>query len=351
MQIPHNKPSISEAEEKAVIEALRSGWLAYGERSKEAEESPARHLDAEGRAIMVSSGTAALFLALKALGLSRGDKVIVPTYTCTAVLNAVYMAGLSPLLCDIDTDLNLSPEDAARKLDSDVKTIIITHTFGYPAKTDEFLSLGLPVIEDCATALGSLYRGKPVGSTGALSIFSFYASKVITGGYGGAVYTKDTDMYDFIKDYVNFDMPEVYNPGFNFMISDINSSVISAQLKKLQGFIERRMHIADIYKESFKGYFNVINKHAEPNYYRFLLDLGDEQNALKFIKYMESKDIRVIRPIKPFELLHNYLKLDGKEFVRAEDYSTRIVSLPIFPSLSEVEIDRVVASVKGFYSA
>ncbi len=344
--IPHNKPTISNEEQRAASKVLASGWISYGKKSREVEEKLA-HMLGGGRAILVSSGTAALYLGLRALKLQEGSKVIIPTYTCTAVLNAVYMAGLEPLICDIGEDLNITPEDIATRIDSKTKAAIITHTFGFPAKIKRFRDLGVPIIEDCATAIGSFYNGKPIGSFGDLSIFSFYATKLITGGHGGAVFTRDDDIFESLSDYVNFDMPEIYKPRFNFQISDINAAVVHIQLGKLKNFIERRKSIAAVYKEYLSDSYDYVNGGAEPNYYRYLLDLKNDEKSREFIRYMEANGIMVIRPFEPSELLHNYLKLNQR-FINAENYCSRLVSLPIFPSLTDDEVKFIVGKITDF---
>ena len=133
----------------------------------------------------VSSGTAALHLALAAMGVGPGDEVVVPSFVCSALLNAVTVTGASPVMAEIDpATLNLDPQDVERRLTLRTKAVVVPHMFGLPADLDRLLALGVPLVEDCAQAIGARYRGRPVGSHGKAAIFSFYATKVLATGEG-----------------------------------------------------------------------------------------------------------------------------------------------------------------------
>jgi len=347
--ILHNKPSIGSEEAVAIKRVIKSGWVAEGEQVKKFEDEFSDFLfDKTSHAVAVSNGTSALFLALISLDVKPGDEIILPTYACTAVLNAVFMAGVLPVLVDIDEkSLNISFSGTVKKLNKKTKAIIITHTFGCPADLDEFLKLRVPIIEDCAQALGSKFNGKYLGTFGAISTFSFYASKVITTGNGGMVFSKNKKLLNIIRDYREFDCRKEYRPRFNIQMSDIQAAMGRVQLKKLPLFLKRRKAIAEEYKKIIPQscLWPVDSKDKKNNFFRFLLR---SDKILKVKQYFETKGIKTIIPIETRELLHRYLKIDKKGFPVSERISKTTLSLPIFPSLEISEISRIKSVLELF---
>ena len=207
--IPHNKPCITKKDAKNAYETISSEWIAYGNKSTEIEKKLSEYILGckENKSVMCSSGTSALYLGLFALDIQRGDEIIMPTYTCTAVLNAVKQIGANPILVDINiNNLNIDIEIVKNDITKKTKAIIVTHTYGIPCEIDNLKTLGIPIIEDCSQALGTKFKdGSLTGSKGDISIFSFYATKMITGGYGGAVLSNNEKYIKRIREFINFD--------------------------------------------------------------------------------------------------------------------------------------------------
>jgi perosamine synthetase len=332
--IQHNRPSLGREEILALTKVINKVWVAQGFEVEKFENEFSRYLGGKnGQAVAVSSGTAALYLALYGLNIK-----IIPSYTCSAILNAIFMIGAKPILVDINKeDLSISYSETVKKISKKTKAIIIVHTFGCPADVNRFKKLGVPLIEDCAQAIGASFDGKQAGTFGQVAIFSFYASKVITTGYGGLVFSKDRNIINKIKDYRDFDFRRDYKPRFNFQMSDLQASIGREQLKKLPEFLKRRQQIAATYKKilSENQYWPIDNKDRKTNYYRFLLKTNNVKSAKD---YLMKNSVKTIIPIENFELLHRYLKLDPKKFPVSEKIAKMTLSLPIFPALSVKEL-------------
>ena len=343
----HNKPTLGKEEIVAAARVIKSGWIAQGNEVKKFEDEFSGFLFKKpGHAAAVSSGTAALYLALVSLGIKRGDEVISPTYVCSAVLNAIFMARARPVLIDIE-NLNLSYSETAKKVNKRTKAIIITHTFGYPADMNKFLNLGIPLIEDCAQALGSKFHNKYAGTFGDIAIFSFYASKMMTTGYGGMVFSKNKNLIAKIKDYREFDCRKGYKPRFNFQMSDLQAAIGRAQLKKLPGFLRKRNQIAAEYSKSINDVrFPNKSNSAKPNFYRFLLKIT---NPRRLQNYFLKNKIKTIVPIARHELLHNYLGLPPKNYPVSEEIAKTTLSLPIYPGLSKKQIGYIKAVLHKYF--
>lgn len=341
--ILHNKPTLGKEEISAIEEVMRDGWIAEGKKVTEFEEEFCKYIGLPPfHAVALSNGTSALYLTLKVLGVKNGDEVIVPTYVCSAVLNAIYMVGAKPILTDVEKrDFNISYQDIIGKVSNKTKSIIVPHTFGVPADITLIKNLSIPIIEDCAVALGSKIGNQYVGVFGDVAIFSFYASKVITTGYGGMLISKNQEFVEKARDYREFDCRKKYKPRFNFQMSDLQAAIGKVQLKKLPFFLEKRKKIANEYykilpKNKVWPPYDIENK--EPNFYRFLI----RSNKPRIIKdSLEKEGIKTIIPIETYELLHRYLNENLAHFPVSENISKTTLSLPIYPSLNSSNIARI----------
>ena len=340
MIIEHNKPTLGREEINAVERAVKSGWIAQGKKAEDFENGIATYVGLPyGHAAVVSSGTAAIYLALKALDVRDRHEVIVPDYTCSAVLNAVYMAGAIPVIADIDAiDFNISYDAVKSLLTPHTKAIIIPHVFGVPADVKRLKKLGIAIIEDCATALGSKIDGEHVGLFGDIAIFSFYASKVITTGEGGMVVARDPKYIRKVVDYRQFDLRKKYYPRFNFQITDIQAAMGAVQIKRLPGFLKKRRTLAGIYHGICiaKGWnFQrqaIIS--SSPNWYRFVLRLAKGEVG-RLQRYLKKAGVDTIVPIQGWELLHRYMNRGEKSFKVATSITHTTLSLPIYPLMAE----------------
>jgi perosamine synthetase len=339
----HNKPTINGKEIKAVEKALKSGWIVEGKEVKKFEDEFCRYLDYKpGYAVALSSGTASLYAALISLDTQEGDEIIIPTYVCSALLNAIYLARAKPILVDINPDdFNISFTETKKKITSKTKAIIVPHIFGVPADIDKFITLNIPIIEDCAQAIGAEINGKKVGTFGKVAIFSFYASKILTTGYGGMLFSKDKNLIKKVRDYREFDCPRKYKPRFNFQMSDFQAVIGRVQLEKLQSFLDKRKRIALEYYRFLPEEKTWPPKNMgsrKPIFHRFLIRTN-QPKILK--KFMDKRGIKTIIPIESYELLHRYLGQNPQNFRISEKIAKTTLSLPIYPSLSDLEIKKI----------
>lgn len=347
--IPHNQPLITDEDRQAMDAVLRSGWLAQGPRVAALERSFEDHYFG-GKACAVSSGTAALFLALKGLGVESGDRVALPTYACSALLNAVYMLEATPRIVDVLPKSFCIDPASVEQYAADANYIIAVHTYGEPAIIHDLLKPGRKVIEDCCHALGGMGLNGPVGALGDASIFSFYATKIITGGQGGLVWAKKQTVVDSVFDYRQFDCRETYEPRFNYQMTDIQAALISSQMGRLEQIRVCRQSIAKRYLAALNRGLAVQSGLVEPGRmaYRFVVVSPDLESRDALRKHLEKAGVCCAVPIERYELLHRYLGLNSKRFPTAENLVDTTLSLPIHPSMSESQIEQVVEGIGRF---
>jgi perosamine synthetase len=344
--IPHSRPSLSDADIEAVNSVLKAGQLSQGPKVREFEEKLARFIG-KNKAVAVSSGSAALHLALLALDVQENDEVIIPSFVCSAVLNAVNYTGATAVLVDIDSlTFNLSVDDAKCAITRKTKAIIVPHMFGCPAEIDKLSELGLPVIEDCAQSIGADFKSQRAGSFGLLSVFSFYATKVIAAAEGGMVLSDSDDLISRIKDLREYDNKDDYILRYNYKMTDIQAALGLSQLSFLEKFIERRREIAARYFREFKDcdFTLPVWKEAKDHiYYRFVVKT--KGGASEYLEKFHQKKVMCRRPV--YIPLHVYLNLSG--FPRTLEAWQKTVSIPLYPSLQEEEIERIVSAVKEIF--
>lgn len=335
--IPHSRPTIGHEEIKNVEKVLLSRHIACGNMVERFENNMARYIGVKG-GVAVSSGTAALHLALLSLGISDGDEVIIPSYVCLALLNAITYCGARPVIVDIVPEtLNISFPDTSRALSKRTKAIIVPYIFGCPANIDEFFSLGIPVIEDCAQAIGATYKGKRLGGFGMLGIFSFYATKVITTGEGGMVISNDLRLLHKVRDLREYDKKRQFRLRYNYKMTDIQAAIGITQLKKLPRFLKKRRAIAKIYRDSLKDIPVFTQPEDGHIFYRFII--MSKKKAENIIAEFKKNGIEAKKPV--FMPIHRYLGLDG--FNNTEEAMSRAISIPIYPSLSDREVSKIAS--------
>jgi len=319
-------------EEQEAIRVIRSGWLAQGSEVENFENEFCDFLRIpRGRAVAVSSGTAALYLALLSLH-AEGKTVSYPAYTCSALRNATVLAGGNSLLTDSQTDspnMNLSNVHSA-------DIIIIPHMYGIPQKVSNQEQL---IIEDCAQSLGASVNQIPVGLQGDIGIFSFYATKLITtGGQGGMVVSKNQSVIEYIKDYRIFDRRKDAKNRFNLQMTDLQAAIGRAQLRKLPHFLIRRKDIYHKYKEAC---FPLLDSKegVTPVRHRAILQTSQQ---LEIIKALERENIKAVIPLQDWELLG-----PKEQFPNAYQWTKRTISLPVYPTLTNEEVDKVITAVSS----
>jgi dTDP-4-amino-4,6-dideoxygalactose transaminase len=375
--IPFNKPEIDNAEIEEVVNTLRSGWLTTGLRTAQFEREFCEYTGAR-HALAVNSCTAALHLALAALGLGPGDEVITTPLTFCATVNVILHVGATPVLADIGPDGNLDPSSIEARITPRTKAIIPVHFAGAPCDMNAIWSLArkysIFVIEDAAHAVGTHYDGQSIGSRESRSdavAFSFYATKNLTTGEGGMVTTSRESLlnrmrvlalHGISKDAWNRYHEEgnwyyeVVDNGFKYNLSDIQSAIGIHQLRKLECFIERRARQAAFYQRSFANLEElelpaaVIN--GRHSWHLYVLRLNLELlniDRSHFITELRNRHIGasvhfIPIPLHPF--FKRFAKLAHNACPNCLKLYPRLVSLPLYPSMTESELLYVANSVR-----
>ncbi|MCR8632385.1 DegT/DnrJ/EryC1/StrS family aminotransferase [Paenibacillus radicis (ex Xue et al. 2023)] len=300
-------------------------------------------------ALAVNSGTSALHLALLGLEIVPGDEVIIPSYTCTALLNAILYVQAIPILVDCEFDVSnslytLSVEKVKHCITSKSKAIIFPHMFGKATVIEPYLQFGLPVIEDGTLSLGAVdVYGSRVGSKGTLSIFSVHESKMISAISGGILLTDDEKIFFRMKDYLeNSDHEKVYSVRYNYTLPSINAALGINQLGKIDSFIHRRRYLANYYSQRLSSYECIeLPKVTEDNvFFRFMIRLKNGIRPEDVLKYGESKGIQFGRGVYP--PLHRYLNQDQDLFLNSEAAVQSVISIPTHPSIANNEAEYIM---------
>lgn len=340
--IPQSRPTIGLEESRAVDDVLASGYLAMGPIVSTLEEEFREYIGVR-HSLAVNSGTSALHLALLALGVKAGSEVIIPSYTCTALLNAIKYIGASPVIADIDpATFCLSAINTYQKITPRTAAIIVVHTFGIAADMNSICSFGIPVVEDCAHSLGGYIKDQRMGSIGDAAVFSFYTTKMMTTGEGGMLVTRSDKLADFARNLRSYDNPDNYEVRYNYKMSDISAAIGRVQLSKLDSFIEKRRWIAKRYDSFFINRENItlVNRNQKTDvYYRYIILMPDKKKAEYFMNNVRKCGIICDTPVA--SPLHNYLKLHDNGFPVTMEVFNRCVSIPIYPTLTDEEIDRI----------
>lgn len=301
-------------------------------------------------AVCVSSGSVGLYVALLSLSSNKGEEVIIPSYACSAILNCVLQCQLKPIIVDVSLrDFSILYEEIKKHITKKTKAIIVPHMFGYPAfEIQEISDLGIPLIEDTTQSIGAKINGRLVGSFGELNVISFYATKMITTfGEGGVVLTNNKKIYEFIRDIKTYDKKSKFSLRYNFKLSEVQAAMGLVQLKYVSSFIEKRKKIFEYYKNSLKNCNNIRIfeplKNTEAVFYRFIIQVKKKVNLDKLINKYKRYGIEVGKPV--------YLPLDkyytGRFLCKnSENLYKTTLSLPIYPSLKEDEVEYIVKVTK-----
>jgi perosamine synthetase len=376
--IPFHRPSIGQEEILAVREVLESRWLTTGPVTQQFEREFAAFIGCK-YAVAVNSCTAALHLALDAVGITAGDEVLVPSYTFAATAAVVVYLGARPVLCDSRPGgFNIDPVDAARRITPKTRAIIAVHIAGEPCHLQALRQLAerhsIHLIEDAAHALPASYGGRRVGTISELTAFSFYATKTITTGEGGMLTTNDEAHArrvstmrlhgisgDAWKRYSNQGSwyYEIVDAGLKANMPDLLAALGLAQLKKVEAFHLRRREIADLYLRRLSGIEELEmpptgDVDAVHSWHLFILRLRPEllatgRNAL--VHQLKQAGIGTSVHFIPLHLHPYYRDRYGYcsgDFPHAEDAFARCISLPIYPDMNERDVERVATSVERF---
>jgi dTDP-4-amino-4,6-dideoxygalactose transaminase len=375
--IPFARPSIGAEEEEAVLGVLRSGWLTTGKVAKQFENGFSESLSVS-HAIAVNSATAGLHLALNVLGVGKGDWVVSTPYTFTSTVEIARYLGAHPLFADIGADsFNIDPVEVEKVLDTSgkhAKCIIPVHLGGLPCDMKSLHAIAeernMAIVEDAAHAYPCQTNSGPAGTVGDFGVFSFYATKTITTGEGGMLVTSSDDyaqkakilrLHGIDRDVWNRYQGEkptaweydVVAPGYKYNLADLNAAVGLCQLEKAADFRLQRESIANRYLEAFSELDFVRVPPDDPghSWHLFIINLVEERLSVKrddFIHALQERGIGVSVHYKPLHIMSYYRSKYGLEpgdFPRSLDRYLTAISLPIYPGLSDEEVEKVIAEV------
>jgi dTDP-4-amino-4,6-dideoxygalactose transaminase len=372
--LPFSRPTISQEAIDEVVSCIKSGWITTGPRVKQFEEDLKSYCSAP-HALALSSATAGLHLVLHALKLAPGDEVITTPMTFAATLNTIVLTGGKPVLVDVEPGTyNMDVRQVEGKITERTRAIMPVHFAGLPVDLDPLYELakkhGLRVIEDAAHAIGTEYKGRRIGSFGDIQVFSFHPNKNMTTGEGGCVVTRDETMAGDVallrfhgmdrEAWNRFGKKgsqhyEIIAPGFKYNMMDMQAALGLHQLKQLDGFIKRRTELALRYQKLLAGW-RQLSLPAAPAYahlhawhlYTPLID----QDRDGFMAAMKERNIGTGLHYRAVHLYPYYREQFGfkrGDFPNAEAISDRIVSLPLFPLMTDSDQDRVVAAMEHVF--
>lgn len=374
--LPFHSPVVGDEEIAAVVKVLRSGWLTTGARAKEFEAEFAKFVGAS-HAVAVNSGTAALHLALAAIGIREGDEVIVPTMTFAATAEVVLYLGARPVLVDCEPDtLNIDPARLEAALTSRTKAIIPVHFGGQPCDMGRILDFArdrrLRVIEDAAHALPARYQNEMIGAMGDITCFSFYATKTITTGEGGMATTENPEWAESMRVLslhgINHDAWKRYSaegswyyevlcPGYKYNLTDVAASLGIEQLKKCNAFFAARKRIAEAYNDGFADLPEVVTPACRPGlqhaWHLYVIQLDLDRLTITRKEFIEELKMANIGTSVHFIPLHLHPYYRDQFGYRPDDFANaacafeRIISLPIYPKMTDGDVDDVICAVRS----
>jgi perosamine synthetase len=369
--IPINKPWIGEEERHEVMQVLEENALTSaakdgGKRVRDFESLLRDHLKVK-HVIAVNSGTTSLYAALLSAGVTQGDEVLLPSFTFVATANSIVAAGAKPVFVDINKDdFTIDVSRLKAKITKKSKAIIPVHLYGHPSDMDEIIELcnthSLDLIEDACQSLGSVYKKKQTGTMGIMGCFSLYASKVLTCGEGGAIATDDDNLADNLKMIRNHGMVEGYDTrvfGLNFRLPELSAAVAKAQMNKLPKMLDLRRQNAELLTEMLfpivdKSKIKVPQETQEKKFNWYLYTIAFEENNIrdKIKEKMINDKIGVAIYYKPpvhktpyYDRLVSSDK-NNNNLGKTEWASEHVLSLPVHPSVTNQDIERMVESIK-----
>ncbi|MCD4756713.1 MAG: DegT/DnrJ/EryC1/StrS family aminotransferase [Arcobacteraceae bacterium] len=373
MQIPFHKAYITQNEIDAVVDTLKSGWLTMGPKTIKFEQEFTDHLisnnaDSSLKSISLNSATAALHLALKAIELKRDDEVIIPTNTFVATAEVMTYFGAKPVLCDIEYDThNIDVKKIEELITSKTKAIIPVHFAGQPCDMDEIINIAnkfnLKVIEDAAHALPSYYKNKIVGDIGDITCFSFYATKTLSTGEGGMATTRDEkvakkisinrlhgiskDVWDRYTEKGSW-YYEVVDNGNKYNTTDLNAALGMEQLKKLDWMNKKRESIAIKYTNAFKNtsiLTPIIRDDRKTSWHLYVIKVKNRDELFNKLREEGIGSSVHFIPIHKHPYYKEKFEYENELYPIANKVYNESLSLPIYPDMSDEEVDFVIKKV------
>ena len=353
------KPFLGEDEKEAVCKVIDSGMIANGAVVTEFENSFSSYVGV-GHGIATTSGTTALEVAIRALGIGPGDKVLTTPFSFIATANSIIYTGATPVFADIDPDtFNIDPEKAelALQKESGIRAILVVHLFGRPCDMDAFKALAekynVFLIEDCAQSHGAEWNGRKAGSYGDASCFSFYPTKNMTTGEGGMVLTDNDDLAKQCRLLINHGMEVRYHHdivGHNYRMTNISGAIGLCQLNKLTNMNERRKEIAAYYDNSINNELIALPSRYEGHvYHQYTIRIKDNKRDA-FAKHLSDNEIGygIFYPLTiPEQKCYSSFGFET-DFPISDLVKTQVVSLPMHPGLTDPEIAQGMETVNAF---
>jgi len=353
-------PAIGDEEIEAVAETLRSGWLTTGPRTAELERRFAEYVEAE-HALAVTSGTAALHLALVALGVGPGDEVITTSITWPATANVIVHTGATPVFADVrESDLNIDPDEVARLVSPRTKAILPVHLAGQPADLDPLSALGLPVVEDAAHAVESAYRGRKIGGLSAATCFSLYATKNVAAGEGGVITTNDDAVAQAVDEHRTMrrghgSTYDISVPGYKANLSDVLASIALVQLGKLERHREVRLRHVAAYDDAVADLDGIEPLARDPrdthalHLYVVRVDAdGAGATRDEYQHALTEERIGTSIHFLPVHELTAYRERypDQRSLPVTERAGREVLSLPLSPAHSDEDVEDAIAALR-----
>jgi perosamine synthetase len=358
--VPLARPVLGAEEEAAVAEVLRSGQLSLGPRVPAFERAFAQRVGA-AQACAVSSGTAGLHLALRAVGVGDGDEVVTTPFSFVASANVIAYERATPVFADIDpVTLNLDPDAAAAAVSERTTAILPVDIFGYPADLPAFERLGLPIVEDACEALGAVYPdGTPVGSRGHPTVFAFYANKQLTTGEGGMVTLDSAELKERIDSERNQgrapDMGWLDHDrlGFNYRLSDIACAIGLVQLERLEAMLAGRARVAGWYREALAAIEGLELPCEDAGgsrrgWFVYVVQAPRGHDRDEVIRALREHGVQSKPYLPAIHLMSFYRERYGHregEFPVCEDVAARSLALPFFPDMTRNQVERVAVAL------
>lgn len=358
--LPFSRPHIGEEEIREVTECLRSGWITTGPRTERFEKDFAAYVGAK-HAVALSSGTAALHCAYEAIGIGPGDEVILPSLTWPATASMAMVLGAVPVFADIDpVTWQIDPADVKRKITPRTKAIAPVHFAGAPCDLDALRALGLPLVEDAAHAVGTEYKGRRIGGDATAATFSFHPIKDITTGEGGMLTTDDDAIARRVRLFkfhgVDRDAWKAYGagaklgydtvfPGFKYNLTDLQSAIGIHQLRRLDGFIARRTALAERYRRLLPPGLprSVPPPYPHRHAWHLFQVLADDRDAA--MERLKAANIGTGLHFVPLHQQTAFRRFAGP-LPNTDAVGDRIVSLPLYPDMTDADADDVAAAVR-----
>jgi dTDP-4-amino-4,6-dideoxygalactose transaminase len=358
-------PAVGDEEIAAVAETIRSGWLTTGPKAAELERRFAAYVGAE-HALAVSSGTAAMHLALVALGIGPGDEVITTPITWPATANVIVHTGATPVFADVrDSDLNIDPARVAEVVSPRTKAIMPVHLFGQPADLDALWALGLPVIEDAAHAAESGYRGRKIGGLSEATCFSLYATKSIAAGEGGIVTTNDDDVGERVRELTimrrsHGSLYDIAVPGYKANLSDVLAAIALCQLDKVERHREARIAQVELYDAAVAELDGIEPVARDPRdthaYHLYVVRVDPERAGATRDEYrlaLAGENIGTSVHFLPVHQLTAYRERFPEQppLPVAERAGSEVFSLPLSPAHSERDIQDAIDALRRVHAS